>query len=135
MEAVFEGLNNAYILFSLILGIYAATLAGRNVPISGEFWGSMWTNTGLAAMILIVALLMTLQGRRPVGINPDATEQEIQRDVYYLYAIYFVISLPGVYTLSGGADNRNSALLYGGVALFNAAAAYRAVYWLLTGWE
>lgn len=135
MQTLFEGLNNAYIIFSFILGIYAAVLAGRNIPISGEFWGSLWSNTALAGAIFALALLMTLQGKRPVGVNPDDTEAIIPRDVYYLYAIYFIISLPGVYTLLGGADNRRAALFFGGVALFNSAAAYRATYWLITGWE
>jgi hypothetical protein len=135
MDAIFQALNNAYILFSIILGIYAAVLAGRNEGISGNFWGTLWTNTALAAMILIVAIVLTLMGKRPVGVDPDNTDNIIERDVYYLYAIYFVISLPGTHSLMAGNDNRRTALIYGGVALFNAAAAYRAVYWLLTGWE
>lgn len=135
MQTVFEALNNAYILFSFILGIWAAVLAGRNLPLSGEFWGSVVTNTLLAVVIFIVALILTLQGKRPRGLNPDNPDDTIIRGVYYLYAVYFIISLPGVYTLSGGNTNRRTALIYGGVALFNSAAAYRAIYWLLTGWE
>jgi hypothetical protein len=135
METVFEGLNNAYILFSFLLGLYAAVIAGRNVPISGDFWGAMWINTGLAATILLVALILTAQGLRPVGVDPDHTDQIIYRDVYYLYAIYFVISLPGVFAIMHGGDNRRAALFFAAVALFNSAAAYRAVHWLLTGWE
>jgi hypothetical protein len=135
MQAIFEALNNAYIIFSFILGIWAAVLAGRNVPLSGEFWGSVSTNTLLAAAIFIVALILTVQGQRPMGLDPDNPDQSITRTVYYLYGVYFIISLPGVYTLSGGKTDRRTALFYSGVALFNAAAAYRAVYWLLSGWE
>lgn len=135
METLFEILNTAYIMFSLIVGVYAAVIAGNNQPISGEFFGTMWMVSGLATAILVVALIMTLTGLRPVGTNPNNTDEIITRDVYYLYAIYFVISLPGVFALTRGNDNRTAALFYGGVSLFNAAAAYRAVYWLLTDWE
>lgn len=133
MEVVFQGLNNAYILFSAMLGIYAVVLAARGVALSGNFWGAMWTNTGLAVAILVVALIMTAMGLRPYGIFPG--EGRKIRWVYYLYAIYFVISLPGLFTLLAGNDNQRAGIWFGGVALFNAAAAYRAGYGLIDDWE
>lgn len=134
METLIHILNNAYILFSFILGIYAAVIAGRNVPISGDFWGAMWMNTALAAAILAVALIMTLQGLRPYGFAPDGSGELVERDVYYLYAIYFIISLPGVFAIMRGSDGRNAALFFAAVALFNAAAAYRALENLVEVW-
>ncbi|MFP4321542.1 MAG: hypothetical protein ACLFTK_03735 [Anaerolineales bacterium] len=135
METIFEALSSAYIMFSLIVGFYAAVIAGRNVPISGEFWGTLWMNTALAGLILLVALVMTAQGLRPRGANPDNPDEQITRSVYYLYAIYFVISLPGIFAITRGNDNRFTALIYSGVAFFNAAAQYRAVFWLISAWE
>lgn|GEM_PF-289813 len=135
MEVIWQSFNTAYVLFSFMLGIYAAVLAGRNVPISGEFWGAMWTNTGLASAILIMAIILTIQGLEPIGIDPDNPSERIIRTVYYLYAVYFVISLPGVFAIMRGNDNQRTALLFGGVALFNAAAAYRAGNILISGWE
>jgi hypothetical protein len=135
METIFEGLNNAYIMFSAALGIWAIVLAGRDVVLSGNFWGAMWTNTGLAAVIFIVALIMTAQGLRPYGTPPGSEEQI--RWVYYLYGIYFIISLPGLFALLGGSDNRRgrAGIWFGLVALFNAAAAYRAAYGLIEVWK
>lgn len=135
MEQIFEALNHAYILYSLIVGVYAVVLAAWSGTITGSFWGTMWLNTALAGAILVVALILTAMGKRPMGNDPDNPDNIIQRDVYYLYAIYFIISLPGVFTLSGGSDRRSTAIIYSGVAFFNAAAAYRAMYWLLSGWE
>lgn len=135
METILQALNNAYILFSLILGFYAAIIAGRNVNISGQFWGAMWTNTGLAAMILVVAIILTLQGLRPYGPNPNDPNLQMVRTVYYLYAIYFIISLPGIFAITRGNDKRSAALFYAGVAFFNAAAAHRALNVLVTSWE
>jgi len=134
MEVIFQGLNTAYILFSFFLGIYAIWLAGQGEALSGNFWGAMWTNTGLAATIFIIALIMTLMGLRPYGSDPDTTKRVI-RWVYYLYGIYFIISLPGLFTLLGGNDKPRAGFWFACVAIFNAAAAYRAGNFLITEWD
>ncbi len=124
LQDIHAGLNNAYVLFSFFLGIYATVIAGRNILISGNFWGAMWVITGLAAAILVVTIILTVLGDTPKrGLT------------YYLYAIYFVISLPGLYATLQGSDNRRAALWYGVVNFFNAAAAYRAGALLVTPWE
>lgn len=108
------GFGTAYVLFSAILGVYAGVLAGQNQPLSGNFWGAMWINTFLAGAVFFATLVLSLLGESP------------HRTVYYLYTFYFMISLPGVYAIMQGNDNRNAALAFGVVALFNSAAAYRA---------
>jgi hypothetical protein len=123
LKSLHEGLNNAYVIFGFILGTYAAYLAGRNLPISGNFWGAMWTNTGLAAAVLGVALILAA-----LGVTAH-------RVVYYLYAVYFVISLPGLFAALRGNDDRRAALFFGVVAYFNAAAAYRAGSLLAVPWR
>jgi len=95
----------------------------------------MWMNTLLAGAVFLTALVMTLQGLRPYGYAPDGSDALIIRDVYYLYGIYFIISLPGVFAIMRGNDNRNAALFFAAVALFNAAAAYRAVENLIEVWK
>lgn len=109
-----EGFSNAYMLFCAILGVYAAVLGGQNMPLSGNFWGAMWLNTALAGAVFIVAVLLAALG------------QPADRSVYYLYTFYFVISLPGVYAILQGNDNRIAAFSFGIVAFFNSAAAFRA---------
>ena len=123
LQDLHAGLNNAYIIFCMLLGIYAVILAARTLPLSGNFWGAMWVNTGLAAGVLVVVLLLWLSGLTP------------KRGVYYLYAIYFVISLPGLFATLDGADNRRAALWFGAVAFFNAGAAYRAGEVLILPWQ
>jgi hypothetical protein len=136
MELVHQGLSTAYIIFSLILGLYAAILAGRNVPISGEFWGTMWTNTGLAVLILLAALVLTIMGKEPIGVDPESVDENIPRVlIYYLYAVYFIISLPGAYALMRGNDNRVAASVFSFIGFFNAAAALSATERVVTGWE
>ena len=130
MVAIHDGLNNAYILFSFILGAYAVMQAMRG-GISGNFWGAMWTNTGLAGIIFLIAMIMTLQGLRPYGYVPDGREI---RWVYYLYDIYFVISLPGLFTLLRGSDNPRAAIWFSGVAIFNALSMIHLAYYKIDGW-
>ncbi len=113
MPQIHAILNNAYILFSFVLGFWSALQAARRQPLGGQFWGALVTNTILAAAILLLSLVMAL-----VGI-------EARRWVYYLYAIYFVIVLPGTFSLLHGRDDRTAALVYGIVAFFSAGAAAR----------
>lgn len=114
--------NNAYILFCFALGVWAAYLGAQNMPLSGNFWGAMWTNSILAGIVSLIALILLVMGH------------EANRDVYYLYAIYFVISLPGVFAIMKGNDNRRAAVFFAAVAFFNAAAAYRAGTELIEPW-
>ncbi len=123
LQIAHEGLNNAYIIFSFFLGIYAGYLGGASKPLSGNFWGAMWMNTFLAGSVFTVTLLLLLFG------------YEAQRIVYYLYALYFVISLPGLFSILQGNDNRRAAFYFGVVALFNSAAAYRAGEYLVKPWQ
>lgn len=123
LQDIHSGLNNAYVLFAFLLGVYAAFLAARNVPISGNFWGAMWTCTLLAALVLLVTIALAF-----FGVNP-------KRGVYYLYAIWFVISLPGTYAILRGGDDRRAALLFAAWSLFNAGAAYRAGAFLVEPWH
>ena len=123
LKVAHEGLNNAYIIFSLLLGLYAGYLGGASKPLSGNFWGAMWINTFLAGAVFLVTLLLL-----PFGF-------EAKRFVYYLYALYFVISLPGLFSILNGNDNRRAAFYFGVVALFNSAAAYRAGEYLVTPWH
>ena len=63
--------------------------------------------------ILLFSLVMALTGI------------QAHRWVYYLYAVYFVIALPGTFTLLHGRDDRTAALIFGIVAFFSAGAALR----------
>ncbi len=104
-------LTNAYTLFCFLLGFWALFLAVRNQPIGGQFWGALAVDSLLAAAILIVSFLLQLGGIPPA------------RSVYYLYAIYFVIVLPGTYALLRGRDDRTAAWIYAAVILFTALAS------------
>ena len=113
MPQIHEILNNAYILFCLFIGFWSSVQAARNQPLGGQFWGAVATNSILAGEILLFSLVMALTGI------------QAHRWVYYLYAVYFVIALPGTFTLLHGRDDRTAALIFGIVAFFSAGAALR----------
>jgi len=105
--------NNAYILFCFALGIWAGTEAVRNHSLGGQFWGAMWTCTGLAAVGLLIWLARVLSG-------------EDLRPVYLLYELYFVVVLPGTFALLRGRDDRTAAAIFSFIAIFSALSALSA---------
>src|SRR5258708_3512848 len=100
---------NAHILFSVALGIWAASMAARNEPISGSFWGAVATYTILAAVVLILGIIMTLQGLRPQRIV-----------VYFLYMAWLVVIMPGLFAMLNGRDDRHAGIAFSILAFFNA---------------
>lgn len=104
---------NAHILFCVALGVWAAVMAARSQPISGNYWGAIATSTILAAIILIVGVLMALSGLRPPRLL-----------IYFLYMAWLVVILPGLFTMLRGRDDRTAALYFALLAFFNAATSF-----------
>ncbi|MBK8021322.1 MAG: hypothetical protein IPK19_07770 [Chloroflexi bacterium] len=112
MNEIHGILFNAHIIFSVILGIWAAVMAARNQPISGNYWGAVATITIMAALVLLVGVIMTLQGMRPERIV-----------TYYLYMAWLVVIMPGLFTLLRGRDDRSAALAFAILCFFNATTS------------
>ncbi|HYO87153.1 MAG TPA: hypothetical protein VER79_00815 [Candidatus Limnocylindrales bacterium] len=102
-------LMNAYILFTVILGVWSLLMGARSQPISGNFWGAVATITILAASILAVGGVMYLTGLRP----PRPL-------IYLLYMLFLVIIMPGLFTMLRGRDDRGAAIAFGLLCFFNA---------------
>ncbi len=121
-------LFNAHILFSIALGVWSVTMAVRNQPISGNFWGSLATITILAAAITLVGVIMTLMGLRPPRIV-----------TYYLYMSWLVVIMPGLFTMLRGRDDRNAAIAFAILCFFNATTSFSMLQrevvgpWMLPG--
>lgn len=106
-------LFNAHILYSVILGVWAALMAARDESISGNFWGAVASSAILAGIITLLGVVMTLQGLRPQRIV-----------IYYLYMAFLVVILPGLFTLLRGRDDRNAAIAFSILSLFNATTSF-----------
>ena len=105
-------LFNAYILFTVILGVWSLLMSARNQSISGNFWGAVATITILAAAILALGGVLFLQGLRP--------ERPL---IYCLYMVFLVVIMPGLFTLLRGRDDRSAAMAFGLLCFFNAFTA------------
>jgi hypothetical protein len=105
-------LFNASILYSLVLGVWSATMAFRSQSISGNFWGAVASYAILAGIVLVIGIVMTLQGLRPERIV-----------TYFLYMGWLVVIMPGLFTLLRGRDDRNAAIAFSILAFFNAATS------------
>lgn len=106
-------LFNASILFTVILGVWSVITAVQNQPISGNFWGAIATYAILTGLVLLIGVIMTLQGLRPQRIV-----------IYYLYMIWLMIILPGLFSLLRGRDDRSAALTFALLCFFNAATSF-----------
>lgn len=105
-------LFNAHIMYSVGLGIWAGVMAARNEPISGNFWGAVATSVILAGGVLLLGIIMTAQGLRPQRLL-----------IYYLYVIWLVIIMPGLFTMLRGRDDRHAAIAFSILAFFNATTS------------
>ncbi|GAB1422337.1 hypothetical protein MASR2M15_25660 [Anaerolineales bacterium] len=115
MPTLHEILFNAHILYSIALGIWAASLAVKNEDISGNFWGAVLISAGLAGMITILGLLMTAQGYHPLAERLGT---------YYLYMAWLTIIMPGLFSMLRGRDDRSAAIAFAILAIFNATTSF-----------
>jgi hypothetical protein len=105
---------NAHILFSIALGVWAAVIAGRNQPIPGGYWGAVVTQSILAGAILVLGIILTLTGARPV---------DGRLELYFLYMAWLAVIMPGLFSILRGRDDRSAALSFAMLAFFNAGVS------------
>ena len=115
-------LFNMYILYMLALGVWAGSMYARDASISGGFWGAVAISAGLAGIALLVGVVLSLQGLRPHRFL-----------LYYLYMLFLVIIMPGLFTLLRGRDDRSAALAFSLLAFFNASTAFSMAQRGVTG--
>lgn len=118
MSNIHAVLFNAQILFSIVLGVWAAVQAGRGESISGNFWGAVATFTVLVGITLLVGVLLALQGLRP---------RDGRLTLYFLYMAFLFIIMPGLFTMLRGRDDRSAGIAFAILAWFNAAVGISMV--------
>lgn len=126
MQIIHNVLFNMQILYSIALGVYAAVLASRKETLSGNFWGSMLVYAGLNGFILLVGVLLLLNGYRVESSGRDA--------IYVLYMLFLCVIMPGLFSLFRGRDDRNAAIAFSLLALFNAAVSISMLQRGLSTW-
>lgn len=116
MVALHEILFNMLILYSFALGVYAAVLASRDKGLSGNFWGSVVVFALLAGVTTLLGIIIALGGGKVASDERNV--------IYFLYMIFLTIIMPGLFSLLRGRDDRNAAIAFSVLALFNASVAF-----------
>ncbi|MAU10758.1 MAG: hypothetical protein CL607_13120 [Anaerolineaceae bacterium] len=119
-------LFNMVILYSFLLGVYAAVLAARNGSISGNFWGAIGVYVVLTSITLIVGVILILSGY--------TVESGGRIIIYILYMLFMIVIMPGLFSFLQGRDDRSAAMYFAMLALFNAAVALSMAERGLTTW-
>lgn len=119
-------LFNMVILYSFLLGVYAAVLAARNGSISGNFWGAIGVYVVLTAITLIIGIILILSGY--------TVESGGRIIIYILYMLFMIVIMPGLFSFLQGRDDRSAAIYFAMLALFNAAVALSMAERGLTTW-
>ncbi len=110
MDQLHQILFNMHIMYSLALGVWAAYMAARQQPISGNYWGSVVIYALLASFTLLLGLGLLLSGLQP---------RSGRVLVYVLYMLWLAIIMPGLFSLMSGRDDKQAALAYALLAIFN----------------
>ena len=110
MAEIHQILFNMHIMYSLALGIWAAVTAVRQESISGHYWGAVLTYALLAGATLLVGIGLLLSGLEP---------RSGRVVVYLLYMLWLAIIMPGLFSLMSGRDDRQAAIAYALLAIFN----------------
>lgn len=114
-------------MYSFVLGAYAAVLAARNQSISGNFWGSLVVYVVLNVAVLLVGLLLFAQGFQ-------LQEVSNRIGVYFLYMAFLIVIMPGLFSMLSGRDDRNAAITFSVLALFNASVSFSMMQRGLAVW-
>jgi len=110
MADLHQILFNMHIMYSLVLGVWAAYMAGKQTLISGHYWGAVVTYALLAGVTLAIGVLLLLTGYQP---------RSGRVVVYLLYMLWLAIIMPGLFSLMSGRDDKRAALAYALLAFFN----------------
>ncbi len=113
-------------LYSLILGIYAGALGAQEKPLSGNFWGSVAVYVILNVVVLAVGLFLWASGLT------IASENRI--GIYFLYMAFLIVIMPGLFSMLRGRDDRNAAIAFAVLAIFNASVSFSMAQRGLAAW-
>lgn len=115
MADLHQILFNMHIMYSLVLGVWAAYMASRQEAISGHYWGAVLTYALLAAVTLALGIALLLSGMQP---------RSGRVVVYLLYMLWLAIIMPGLFSLMSGRDDKRAALAYALLAFFNFTTSF-----------
>jgi hypothetical protein len=123
-------LFNMQMLYSFAIGLYAAWLGAKQTSLSGNFWGTIAVYAILNTVILVIGVVLLLGGYH--------IQSGDRTFIYILYMLFMIVILPGIFSITQGRDDNRAAIMFGVVAMFNAAVSFSMMdrglaTWVLMG--
>ena len=117
MSEVHTRLFTACLIYSLAVGGWAFFIAFKGRSLDSNFWGALAINELLFVAGGLFDLVLLLNG----GILPG------RPGVHLLYTATGAVTIPLIYTVTGGKATNREAAFYGTACLFLAGIAIRAI--------
>lgn len=108
-------LSNTTWLFFLLLGAWGLFRAIRKQGIGSSYWGALIIGEGLFVAQAILGLVLLIDGARP------------GRTVHFLYGVFAIVALPGLFAYLKGDDSNQSQWYFAILTLFLCGVAWRAI--------
>jgi hypothetical protein len=106
----------ALILFAVVVAIWGTYLYFRKGELNGGFRSSYLVMTGLTALQGLAGLVLLATGRWPAA-----------GFLHFVYGVFAVLFLPGVYLYAQGGSRRREAVLLAGATWVVSIAYFRGV--------
>jgi hypothetical protein len=115
LSFIHERLSVTMLLFMLALGVWGLWEFLRGTGVSGSYWGALAIGQGVIMLQALIGVLLLFGAGRP-----------LEGWLHYLYGIVAVITLPGMYTFTGGRSTRYESIIYALTAFFLLGITIRA---------
>jgi len=108
-------ISSSMVLFLGFIGIWGFIRAIRSKGVDGSYMGALVIGELLIAFQAILGLVLVLGGERP------------GRVVHFIYGVFALVALPGLFAYLKGDDSNQSQWYYAIATLFLAGVAIRAI--------
>jgi cell shape-determining protein MreD len=107
--------SNAFLLFALIVTLWALLLLFRQREISSDFWGAVVIGEVLIVAQVVLGIVLVVQGRMPA------------RWVHFLYGTVTAVTWPSVFAFTKGESGRRAVIYWALSGAFLFGVALRAI--------
>ncbi len=118
METIVEihrVLSNTIVLFFLLLGLWGLFRAIRKNGVEGSYLGAMVIGEILFILQALLGVILVIGGAMP------------GRTIHFLYGVFALVALPGLFAYLRGDDSNQSQWYYAIATLFLFGVSLRAI--------
>lgn len=103
------------LIFFGLMGVWGLIRALRKYRVDGSFMGAMAIGEGLFILQAVLGLILVITGARP------------GRTIHFLYGVFALVALPGLFAYLKGEDDNQAQWYYAIAILFLAGVSLRAI--------